>query len=118
MIYYIDQYTYDMLRLAYTGNTQIYLDVCAVYDSHPRRPDLIRRPMCKVIEIGAYSGIVERLVQSNSWTIDGTVSIGLIQRISVSGLVCSITWLVQPLHLLTLCACNNHNVPNFYPPYS
>jgi len=89
-----------------------------MYDSHPRRPDLVRRPMCKVIEIGANSGTVERLVQFNSWTSEGAVSTDLIQCISVSGLVCSITWLIKCLHLLTLCSRNNHNVPYSYPPYS
>jgi len=80
----------------------MYLYFSTVYDSHPWRPDLVRRSMCKVIEVRMYSGTVERLVQFNSWTSEGAITTDLVQCVSVSRLVSSISWLIECLHMLTL----------------
>ena len=75
-----------------------------MYDTHPRRPDLGRCPVCEVIEIGVYSCVVERLVQFNGWTGECAVTTDLVQCVSVGGLVTTVTRLVQRLQLVTLCA--------------
>ena len=80
----------------------IYLYFGAVYDSHPRRPDFVRRPLSKMVEIGAHAGVVVRLGQFNSWTGEGAVTTDLVQCVSVSRVVTSVATLIQRLQTITL----------------
>ena len=59
--------------------------------------------MCEVIEIGAYSGVVECLGQFNSWTGECAVTTDLVQCVPVGGVVTTVARLIQRLHLFTLC---------------
>jgi len=82
------------------------LYVGAVYDSHPRWPDLVGRAVCEVVEVGAYSGVVECVVEVNSGTGEGAVTTHLVQCVSVGLLVTPVARQVQLLHLITLSAAN------------
>jgi len=84
----------------------IYLYFGAVYDSHPRRPDLVGRAVREVVEVGTYSGSVECVGQFNSRTGEGAVTTDLVQCVSVGCLVISVARLIQRLHPSALSSVN------------
>ena len=81
----------------------VYLYFCAVYDSHPGRPDLVGGAVSELVEVCGDVGSVRRGGgQLQSGTGEGAVSAHLVQCVSVGGLVAAVTRLVLRRHSLTL----------------
>ena len=81
----------------------VYLYFCAVYDSHPGRPDLVGGAVSELVEVRGDVGSVRRGGgQLQSGTGEGAVSAHLVQCVSVGGLVAAVTRLVLRRHALTL----------------
>jgi hypothetical protein len=82
----------------------IYLYVGTVYYTHPRRPLLVRSPVCQIIEVSLQSLPTQYVGQVAGWTREAPVTANAIQSVAVGRPVLPITGHVSIPHHTPLSA--------------